>query len=341
MWRTGPVLDGELASLLGVLAPAPATPAMVREWQHDDVSITELSWRTRFGPPTQAWLVRPLAFPAGPLPGILALHCHAGVKSVGAERLITTATPVASRLRDTCYGGVALAERLARAGFAVLAHDAFAWGSRRFLLAPEPWRLRAILAASRFDEADRYDLAAALHEETVAKFAGVMGTSFAGAVAHDDLTALGVLAGFPGVDPDRLGVVGFSGGGGRAAVLTALAPHVRASVIACMMSTLDELYPAYLDAHSWLLATPGIGHGRDWPDVAFARGQHDQLVLYAADDALFPPEGMARADAMLEERFASAPGRYQGITVPGPHRFDAPMQAQAATFLTASLGAMP
>jgi dienelactone hydrolase len=271
------------------------------------------------------------------LPGILALHCHAGVKSVGAERLITTSTPVASRLRDRCYGGVALAERCARAGFAVLAHDAFAWGSRRFLLTPPPWRLRAIMAASQFDEADRYDTAAALHEETVAKFAGVMGTSFAGAVAHDDLTALGVLAGLPSVDPGRLGVVGFSGGGGRAAVVTALAPQVRVSVIACMMSTVDALYPAYLDAHSWLLATPGIGHGRDWPDVAFGRGRHDQLVLYAADDALFPSEGMVRADALLRERFASAPGRYRGITVPGPHRFDGPMQELAVDFLATSL----
>lgn len=323
-------------------------PRTVHEWRHDGVETVELRWRTRFGPPTRAWLVLPSPRPAGRLPGILALHCHAGVKSVGAERLVTTPapTPSAVRLRTTCYGGDVLADRLARAGFAVLAHDAFAWGSRRFRLTPEPWRLRTTMAAHRAawaasgqqpDEDDRYDTAAALHEATVAKFAGVMGTSFAGAVAHDDLTALAVLAGLPCVDPGRLGVVGFSGGGGRAAVLTALEPRVRASVIACMMSTVDELYPAYLDAHSWLLATPGIGHGRDWPDVAFARGQHDQLVLYAADDALFPPDGMARADTVLRERFDSTPGTYQGITVPGPHRFDGPMQERAARFLAASL----
>lgn len=309
--------------------PARPTPLPVREWRHDGVDVTELVWQTGFGPRTTAWLVLP-SQRSGPLPGILALHCHAGVKSVGAERLLTTSDPVASRLRQSCYGDVALAERLARAGFAVLAHDAFAWGSRRFLLTPQPWRLRDMMPAD-------YDAAAALHESTVAKFAGVMGTSFAGAVAHDDLTALGVLAGLPGVDPDRLGVIGFSGGGGRAAVLTALDSRVRASVIACMMSTVDELYPAYLDAHSWLFATPGIGHDRDWPDVAFARGAHDQLVLYAADDALFPPEGMTRADAVLRKRFAEAAGTYRGITVPGPHRFDGAMQEQAVDFLTESL----
>jgi dienelactone hydrolase len=303
-----------------VLAPAPATPKTVREWRQDGVEVTELSWQTGFGPPTRAWLVLPAPRPAGTLPGILAMHCHAGVKSVGAERLVSSSVPVAEYLRHKCYGGFALAERLARAGFAVLAHDAFAWGSRRFPLTPEP---------------DDYDVAAAAHESTVAKFAGVMGSSFAGAVAHDDLTAFDILAGLPYVD--RLGVIGFSGGGGRAAVLTALDPRVGASVIACMMSTVDELYPAHLAAHSWLLATPGIGDGRDWPDVAFGRGEHDQLVLYAADDALFPPEGMARADAVLGERFAEAAGTYLGVTVPGPHRFDGPMQERAIDFLASSL----
>jgi dienelactone hydrolase len=294
------------------------------------VTITELTWQPAFGPPTRAWLAAPTARPPA-LPGILALHCHAGVKSVGAQRLLTTSDPVAERLRHDLYGGSALAERLAGAGFAVLAHDAFAWGSRRFDLTTPPWRLKPLLGAD-------YDTIAARHESTVAKYAGVMGTSFAGAVAHDDLTALGVLAGLPFVD--GLGVVGFSGGGGRAAVLTALDERVRASVIACMMSTVDELYPAHLDAHSWLFATPGLAVGRDWPDVAFAHGRHAQLVLYAADDALFPPEGMRRADALLRKRFAEAAGTYRGVTVPGPHRFDGPMQEEAIAFLTESL-AMP
>ncbi|TDV57568.1 hypothetical protein [Actinophytocola oryzae] len=238
---------------------------------------------------------------------------------------------MAERLRRGHYGGSALAERLARAGFAVLAHDAFSWGSRRFDLSTPPWRLRDTLRAAG-QEAD-YDAAAALHESTVAKYAGVMGTSFAGAVAHDDLTALEVLDGLPYVD--GVGVVGFSGGGGRAAVLTALDTRIMASVIACMMSTVDELLPAYLDAHSWLFAAPGLCDGRDWPDVAFARGEHDQLVLYAAEDALFPAEGMARADALLRGRFAGAVGNYVGVTVAGPHRFDGPMQELATTFLTA------
>jgi dienelactone hydrolase len=178
---------------------------------------------------------------------------------------------------------------------------------------------------------------AAEHEATVAKYAGVMGTSFAGAVAHDDLTALKVLAAMPGVDRGRLGAVGFSGGGGRAVHLAALAPEISASVVVCMMSTFAAMFPAYLDAHSWLLATPGIGRDKEWPEYAVARGLHHQLVLYAEDDELFPRQGMHDADALLRRRFEGARGTYRGVMLPGPHRFDRAMQDLAAAFLAGTL----
>ncbi|MEU4392332.1 dienelactone hydrolase family protein [Kribbella sp. NPDC023855] len=239
-----------------------------------------------------------------------------------------------------------MADRLAREGFAVLAHDAFGWGSRGFRLDEPPWRLESTLAAYRShwsltgqhpgpDEV--YDIAAAEHEATVAKYAGVMGTSFAGAVAHDDLTALEVLAAMPGVDRGRLGVVGFSGGGGRAVHLAALAPEISAGVVICMMSTFAAMFPAYLDAHSWLLATPGIGRDKEWPEYAVARGLHHQLVLYAEDDELFPRKGMHDADALLRRRFNGARGTYRGVMLPGPHRFDRAMQDLAAAFLAGTL----
>jgi dienelactone hydrolase len=319
-------------------------PVEVDRWYHDGLVTTELSWQTAFGPPTRAWLVRP--DDDRPLPGVLALHCHAGVKHIGAERLVTTRSPSAGalRLRAACYEDQAMADRLAHKGFAVLAHDAFGWGSRGFQFDPPSWRLRATMAAYRShwsqlgqdpspDEA--YDAAAAEHEATVAKYAGVMGTSFAGAVAYDDLTALSVLKAMPGVE--RVGAVGFSGGGGRAVHLAALDPEVSASVVVCMMSTFAALYPAYLDAHSWLLATPGIGRDREWPELAAARGLHHQLVLYAMDDELFPRQGMEDADALLRRRFEGARGTYRGVMLPGPHRFDRAMQDLAAAFLTDTL----
>lgn len=112
---------------------------------------------------------------------------------MGAERLISSDRPVAARVCAELYGGRPLAEGLARAGFAVLAPDAFGWGSRRFTLDPLPrWVDRWLAAEHRaYDDPDvRYDAAAALHEPTAAKYAGALGTSLAGMAAHDDLAAL-------------------------------------------------------------------------------------------------------------------------------------------------------
>ena len=356
--RSAPLLGGDahtarLARLLGVPAPRPidaGAARVVRTWEDDGVVGTELEWQTGFGPPTRAWRVAPAdASPDAPLPGVLALHCHAGVKWVGADRLVRTpwSTPEAERVRSSSYEGRSVAADLARRGFVVLAHDTFAWGSRRLTLDPAPWRTQDTLdlheaAWSARDheptEAERYDAAAAQHESTLAKAAGLLGTSFAGTVAHDDLAALGVLASMPDVDVSRLGVVGFSGGGGRAAVLAHLDPRVQASVVVCMMTTFDSLVPAYLDAHSWLLQTPGLARELDWTDVAAARTAHHQLVLSAEDDALFPRDGMHDADARLTELFAAGPGSHTGVFVPGPHRFDTAMQVTAGEFLTTHLG---
>jgi dienelactone hydrolase len=337
-----------LARTAGVPAPRPGTPDVVagESFTSDGVVTTELSWDVGFGPRTRAWLLRPTDRP-GPLPGVLGLHCHAGAKWTGAERLVDrgpASSPAADRLRRAHYGGRAAATELARRGFVVLTHDTFAWGSRRFSLDSPPTRLAAKVAADQAwwreqglepDPAERYDAAAAHHEDTVAKVAGVLGTSFAGMVVHDDLVALDVLSATADVDPSRLGVFGFSGGGGRAAMLAALDTRVRSCVITCMMATFDAMVPDYVDGHSWLLNIPGVRQVGDWPDLLLATGRH-YLVQYAEDDHLFPPSGMTAADRLLRERFAGTSG-YTGTFYPGGHRFDAEMQGQAWAHLSSTL----
>ena len=169
-----------------------------------------------FGPRTTGWLLRP-ARSSGPLPGVLALHCHGGNKFGGADRLVRLPKPTPPRQRPgpDHYEGRALATEVARRGFAVLAHDTFAWGSRRFDLSTPPWRTEAALEARKSQwreagvepsDAELYNAAAGIHEDTVAKAAGLLGTSLAGMVAHDDLAALDILAGLPGVDAGAAGL---------------------------------------------------------------------------------------------------------------------------------------
>lgn len=384
----------ELSDALGV-PEVPANPAVALEAEvtHDGVTTSRVSWQLGFGPRTRAWFLRP-AGASRPLPGVLALHCHAGIKSSGADRLVDprladarlwdanradqrlpdanlpdanlvdgnlpdgqaspgalskdrAASAATSALQQRLYGDRPFATWLASKGFAVLAHDTFSWGSRRFDLSTPPWRTSAAVEGRKAlwreagvvpSEAELYDAAAAAHEDTVAKAAGVLGTSYAGMVAHDDLAALRVLADLPGVDANRLGSVGFSGGGGRSLMLAALSPLVKSFVVTCMMTTYRSLFPAYLDAHSWLLQTPGLARLGELPELAVRSAAANFLVQYALADELFPEVGMRDADAILAQ---AAPGRYSGSFWPGGHAFTTGMQEEAADFLLESLSPAP
>ena len=338
----------DLADALGVPAALPR-PDVTVHWEetYDGVTTSQLSWQLGFGPRTTGWLMRP-AGASGPLPGVLALHCHGGNKFGGADRLVELpqSHPSAVAARAGHYDGQALATEVARAGFAVLAHDTFAWGSRRFDLSVPPWRTASALEARKSQwrevgveptDADLYNAAAGFHEDTVAKAAGLLGTSLAGMVAHDDLAALDILGSLPGVDPARLGCIGFSGGGGRSLTLAALSPRIKSYVVTCMMATFGSLLPAYLDAHSWLLQTPGLWKLGDWPELTARSGADGFLVQYALADQLFPEDGMRDAHRILESIHPA--GSYTGSFWPGGHVFTAEMQNEAISYLSRALGA--
>ncbi|GLZ13402.1 hypothetical protein Acsp04_36370 [Actinomadura sp. NBRC 104425] len=326
-----------------------------RAWSAGGIDGQELSWSPGFGPRTRAWLLRP-AGARGPLPGVLALHCHAGMKYWGKEKIAdgpSGGTPPEIRaLREEIYGGRAFAAELARRGFAVLCHDVFLWGSRRFPLETMPERVRA-LADDLRELAERrggsmsgpryYDTAARHHEPVVAKYCNLLGTSLLGLIAREDLIAARVLAGLPGVRADALGCIGLSGGGLRAGMLHALCPQVRASVVVAMMASLPDMLGEHVDAHSWVSWPPGLAAVGDWPDIVALGAPSPLLVLYGERDPLFPPEGMRHADARLRRSYRAAgrPDAYTGAFHPVGHVFDAAMQEQAFEWLSSVLSPAP
>ncbi len=297
LYRAGSAPAQELSDVLGIPAVVPDLGYTVHsETAHDDVITTRLSWQLGFGPRTSAWFVRP-AHGTGPLPGLLAMHCHAGIKSYGAERLVKIPAgaedhdadthfpggfgPVPPGLRTKLYGGRAVATWLAQQGFAVLAHDAFMWGSRRFGLDPLPFRSATAVSGQQSlwreagvepSAAELYDAPAAAHEETVAKAATLLGSSVAGTVAHDDVAALDILSSLPGVDQHRIGCLGFSGGGGRAMLLAALD---------------DQLFPeqGMRDAHAHLSsALPELYTGPFWQEShVFSKAMQEEAAAFLTE----------------------------------------------------------
>lgn len=319
----GPELRSAARTAIGVLDLSARDVRVERSWTDGDLAGEELSWSVGFGPRTRAYLLRPRDAD-GPLPGVVALHCHAGMKWAGKEKIADGPEPPSPEVRDLrerIYGGRAFVNALARRGFAVLAHDVFVWGSRRFPLG--------------VDEPAAYDAAARDHEHVVAKHCAVLGTSFAGVVAGEDLAAAAYLRSRPDVGP--VGCAGLSGGGLRAALLGAFDPEMRAVVVAAMVSSYRDMLGGHVEKHTWMLYPPGLPRLGDWPDLVAARAPEPLMVQYAMRDELFPEAGMRRAHAVIGERYREAPEAYEAVFAEVPHSFDVPMQEHAFDWLAARL----
>jgi dienelactone hydrolase len=328
---------------------APVDGRVEGTWERDGIAGEEVSWSVGYGPRTRAWLLRPAGVRRA-LPGVVALHDHGDFKFYGKEKIADGPEepgPLVIELRRRHYGGRAFANELARAGFAVLVHDAFLWGSRRFDLEemvqpdpappPVPGVKEEPAVSSVTDDATEseriqaYNQAAAMHEHVIAKYCTLLGTSLAGVVAYEDRVALGYLRSRPDVISERAGCIGLSGGGCRAALMQATSPDISISVIVGMMSTYGQLLDRHVASHTWMFFPPGLVSIGDWPDLAACRAPSPLVVQYCRGDELFPLEGMTEAHERIGATYTSAgaPENYVGEFYDGWHRFDQSMQGSA------------
>ena len=144
------------------------------ELVHDGLRVEHLSWQLPYGPPTEAVFMKP-ADARGRLPAVLALHDHGGNKYFGWRKIAQLGAeihPMMKEHRDRYYGGVSWANELAKRGFAVLVHDAFAFASRRVRVGDLPPVVRKNLKEANPEAADEikaYNCFAAEHEDLMAK----------------------------------------------------------------------------------------------------------------------------------------------------------------------------
>jgi dienelactone hydrolase len=343
----GPETQNRFREILGFChGPDEALDARVDgRWERDGVAGESVSWSVGYGPRTAAWVLRPAGV-STPLPGIVALHDHGGFKFYGKEKIADGPEGEArgvTGFRRSAYGGRAYANALAKEGYTVLVHDTFLWGSRRFPV--ETMRLavgdQAGGDAGASDppaDIAHYNRVAGQHEHTVSKYCNLLGTSMAGVVCHEDRVATNYLRARDDVIDDRIGCIGLSGGGNRAAMLLATHDAIRAAVIVGLMSTYEELLDMDL-SHTWMLFPFNWARHGDWPDVAACRAPMPLLVQYDLEDNLFTVKGMRDADSRIAEHYRTAgqPDAYTGQFYPGPHQFDLVMQGAAYSWLQARL----
>lgn len=302
-----PDLRERARDLIGVLDLTASDVRTEHTWTRGDLRGEELSWDVGYGPRTHAYLLRPRAAGDARLPGVVALHCHAGMKYAGKEKIAdgpSAPSAEVARLRATLYGDRAWANELALRGFAVLVPDVFGWGSRRFPLD---------------GEGDAYDASAGPYEHVVAKHCTVLGTSYAGVVAGEDLAAAAYLRSRP--DIGGVGCAGLSGGGLRAGLLGAFDPGLDAVAAIAMISSYRDLLDGYVDKHTWMLYPPGLSRLCDLPDLVASAAPRPLLVWYGERDTILPLSGMRRAHAMITAHYRQAPAGYTGVFADEGHSF--------------------
>jgi predicted esterase len=107
-----------------------------------------------------------------------------------------------------------------------------------------------------------------------------------------------------------------------------------------MMTTWRDFLLNRSNRHSWMGYIPALPRDLDYPEILALAVPRPILVLNNRDDALFTLPEMERAQRMLASIYdkAGAPDRHRTTFHPGPHKFDAAMQAEAFAWLDRWLG---
>jgi len=304
----------------------------------DGLEVEILRWQLPAGPHTDAVLLRP-ASASGPLPGILALHDHGGLKYFGYRKIADDGSPLHPMLRrhrEEGYGGRAWANALAKRGYAVLCHDGFPFGSRRVRTDHVPPHIRGeeardVTAEENADDIIAYNQWAAQHEDIWAKSLCSAGTTWPGIFLTDDQRALDVLCARSKVDPARVGCCGLSGGGVRTVYLAGLDSRIRCAVDVGLMTTWRDGLLHKCWTWTWMVWTWLLPKYLDFPEILGLRVPLPTMVQNNLEDDLFSLGEMRRADDILREVYdkAGASDRYVCSFHPGPHKFDLGMQEEA------------
>ena len=314
--------------------PTPSV-ATTQTCYYDGLDIEHLSWQLPYGPPTRALLLKP-AGTNGPLPGILALHDHAGNKYFGRRKISRESDqhPLMADHQRDYYGGSAWANEIAKQGYVVLVPDAFPFGSRRVRLADVPAELGGALADPQDHDIAgiaAYNAWAANHESVMSKSLICGGTTWPGVFLAEDRVALDILCARPEVDPERIGCGGLSGGGMRTVFLGGADERIRCAVCVGLMTTWRDCLLNKSYTHTWMLYVPLLPNELDLPEILGLRVPLPTMVLNNRQDRLFTLSEMERADEILAQVYAKAkaPERYRCHFYDGPHKFDLEMQADA------------
>lgn len=211
----------------------------------------------------------------GPLPGVLALHGH-GYGSREIVGLLKDGT------QDEGIPGIHqhFAVQLVKRGMIVIAPDVIGFGERRLL---------ADLAANPEAPNSCYRLSTQLM---------MLGKTLTGLRVAEALHAFRYVASRREVDEDRVGVMGFSGGGLIAYVCAALEERISAAVLTGFTNTIKD--SIFAVQHCIDNYTPGLLEHAELPELIGLIAPRPLFLESGEKDPIFPVAGFHKAAARIE-----------------------------------------
>ena len=227
----------------------------------------------------------------GPFPAVNLLHDHGGHLFIGKEKMIRPlACEDSTVIRDADdwkkgYEGQFFGDYLAKNGYVAFSADAPMWGERG-----------QMEGAQR----DRYDM--------IAGNMMMYGINLSAWMTYDDIAGTEFLAQMPEVDASRIGCTGWSMGGYRAWMLSALSDRIKVGASVCWMVTTDEQMGfkyARTENGGFANCFPGLRRWLDYPHVASIACPKPMLFINGSQDKLFPVAGVEKAFATMHRTWES------------------------------------
>lgn len=256
----------------------------------------------------------------GPFPAVVLLHDHGGHYTIGKEKMIRPFAVDKAVLDDAdgwatnCYGGQYVGDYLAAHGYVVISVDALYWGER-----------------GRKEGAD-----GSKYADNAGNFM-MLGRSLSAFMNFEDMYTADYLSTLPQVDAKRIGCMGFSMGGYRAWMLSALSDKVKVGAAICWMNTTDCQFSWEYGRERGGFANmlPGIRRYLDYPHIASIACPKPMLFLNGEHDKLFPPVGVKAAFSEMRKVWESrsAGDRLETELWDMPHDCGKKVQSKILNFL--------
>lgn len=288
-------LRGKLMQALGKFPERkhPLDPAVLMQADYGDYLLERVAYTTTEAVHVPVIVLIPKG-KAGPFPAVLACHGHGNGQwdAAGCD-------PEGKELENPGIHN-RFAVQLVRKGMVVVIPEIMGFGVRRM--------------AGEMTNQPNNNSCGTLSSQLL-----MYGRTLAGMRVYEAMRALDYMELRPDVDTGRIGIFGFSGGGLIAALTSALADRVQATVLCGWTNTFQGSILAMRHCIDNYL--PGILLDAEQPELAGLIAPRALFVESGEQDRIFPVEHVRKAVSSLEKTFAAwgAAGHFAYDIHPGSH----------------------